>query len=134
MSDASKYNFPKAKKVQVFEQVDTYIEHNYAQDLKFTEALDQLRQVLEELHHKPSTPTESTEPEASNPEIIEAEFEEIKLNEPERFQSLIDLLGILFSGGTEAIKAFYPLAGIPIEVGRKLYEIYTRNPKQLPRM
>lgn len=31
MTEASKYSFPKAEKVQVFEQVDTYIEtqHNY---------------------------------------------------------------------------------------------------------
>jgi hypothetical protein len=32
MSDASKYNFPSAQKVQIFEQVDTYIENNYDND------------------------------------------------------------------------------------------------------
>jgi hypothetical protein len=29
MSDTSKYNFPNVQKVQIFEQVDTYIENNY---------------------------------------------------------------------------------------------------------
>ena len=30
MSNPSKYNFPNAQKVQIFEQVDQYIEHNHA--------------------------------------------------------------------------------------------------------
>jgi hypothetical protein len=41
----SKYNFPNAQKVQIFEQVDTYIEHNHSTDPEIKAAITD-RQTL----------------------------------------------------------------------------------------
>ncbi len=54
MTEASKYSFPKAEKVQVFEQVDTYIEtqHNYTPDYQKSTAEQQLQSVVNKLRQK----------------------------------------------------------------------------------
>lgn len=76
MTEASKYNFPKAEKVQIFEQVDTYIEkqHNYANDPSVQAAIADLQTLITQLQIQ--HPNVATEPEALT--IIDAEFIEIQ--------------------------------------------------------
>ncbi|NMF86390.1 hypothetical protein [Nodosilinea sp. P-1105] len=64
MTEASKYNFPKAEKVQVFEQVDTYIEtqHNYAHDPSVQAAIADLQTLI--THLQTQHPNVATEPDA----------------------------------------------------------------------
>lgn len=40
---------------------------------------------------------------------------------------IMDLLSLAFAGGVEAIKIVAPQLGVPIEVAKRLYEIYDRN-------
>jgi hypothetical protein len=90
MSEASKYNFPKAKKVQVFEQVDTYIENNYPKD----EALkQQIPEVLQLVHQLQQTHQPTTEVQAA--EIIDVEFCEIQNTNPTRWQTIRKQLQLL---------------------------------------
>ena len=51
---------------------------------------------------------------------------------PQSWQRWQDILQCPFSGGIEATKLLVPVAGIPIKVTKRLYEIYDRNSKQLP--
>jgi hypothetical protein len=83
MPEASKYNFPKAEKVQVFEHVDTYIEHNHAADETFKQQIKDLNTLLSTLQttHHPTTETEALA-------IIDAEFREIQTTQPTRWQAL----------------------------------------------
>lgn len=76
MTESSKYSFPKAKKVQVFERVDTYIEtqHNHATNLEIKAAVDNLQTLFTQFQEQ--YPNVTTETEALT--IIEAEFTEIK--------------------------------------------------------
>ncbi|MFQ4139062.1 hypothetical protein PGN35_022385 [Nodosilinea sp. PGN35] len=76
MTEVSKYSFPKAEKVQVFEQVDTYIEtqHNYATDPSVQAAIADLQTLITQLQTQ--HPSVATEPEALA--IIDAEFIEIQ--------------------------------------------------------
>lgn len=101
-----------------------YHEHRYATPSSNTEALDAIRQAWEELKREyPNAATANS----TNPDIIDAEFEEIKQNNHGKWQRLMDLFSVLFAGGFEAVKMTIPQAGIPIEVGRRLYEIYQRD-------
>ena len=125
---SSKYNFPNAKKVQIFEQIDQYIEnnHNYAPqaNLKETEQLTQVLQKLRQQH-----------PNATDAELFEIllnGFQTMPQRSPQNWQSWQNILSILFAGGVEGIKIWQPFAGIPIEIGKRLYDIYQKNPKQLP--
>jgi hypothetical protein len=59
-------------------------------------------------------------------------FSNMSQNNPQTWQRWQDIFNLLFAGGVEGIKIVCPPAGIPIEVGRKLYDIYDRNRKQLP--
>jgi hypothetical protein len=83
MSNSSKYNFPKAEKVQVFEHVDTYIEHNHAADDTLKHQIKDLITLVNTLQttHNPSTETEALT-------IIDAEFHEIQATQPTRWQTL----------------------------------------------
>jgi hypothetical protein len=78
MTEASKYNFPKAEKVQVFEHVDTYIEtqNRYAADPDAKRAISDLQNLLLQLQTQ--HPQVQTEAEALS--IIDAEFTETKLS------------------------------------------------------
>lgn len=53
-------------------------------------------------------------------------------NNPQNWQRWQDIFSVIFAGGIEATKILVPVAGIPIEVLKRLYEIYDRNRKQLP--
>ena len=83
MSEASKYNFPKAEKVQVFERVDTYIEHNYDIDESLKQQIKELNALVNTLQktHNPKTETEALA-------IIDVEFRKIKTIQPTRWQML----------------------------------------------
>jgi hypothetical protein len=90
MSEASKYNFPKAKKVQVFEQVDTYIENNYPKDEALKQQIPEVRQLVHQLQqtHQPTTEVQAAE-------IIDVEFREIKKTNPTRWQTIRKQLQLL---------------------------------------
>jgi len=93
MKDQPKYNFPNANKVQIFEQVKTYIEQvetyvekdqNLDSDLK--KALEDLKKVIADLQKKYPYVTED-----QVSDILEVEFEEIKKSQPQRWQNLLSL-------------------------------------------
>jgi hypothetical protein len=90
MTDSSKYNFPKAEKVQVFEHVETYIEHNHAADETLKQQIKDLSTLINTLQttHRPTTETEALT-------IINAEFREIQTTQPTRWQVLQNQLQLL---------------------------------------
>jgi hypothetical protein len=90
MSEASKYNFPKAEKVQVFEHIETYIEYNHATDTTLKQQIKDLSALVSTLQ-KTYTPTTETEALA----IIDAEFREIQTINPGRWQTLQHQLTLL---------------------------------------
>lgn len=127
MSETSKYNFPKAEKVQVFEQVDTYIEHNCASpDPKQAEATRNVSELLQDIR--------SRHPQASDVEIlsiVDSGLVTMQQTNPQKWRRWVDVFSVMFAGGIEAVKIVAPVLGIPIEVCKRLYEIYDRNRKQL---
>ncbi len=129
MTEASKYSFPKAEKVQVFEQVDTYIEtqHNYTPDPQTSAAEKQLKNLVNQLRQKYPNATDAQ----LFQRLIEG-FEVMPQQNPQNWQRWRDIFSVLFAGGIEATKLLVSVAGIPIEVSRRLYEIYERDRKQLP--
>ncbi|MBW4538445.1 MAG: hypothetical protein KME43_04780 [Myxacorys chilensis ATA2-1-KO14] len=74
MNNSSKYNFPNAQKVQIFEQVDTYIEHNHSTDPEIKTAIADLQLLLTQLQTQ--HPQVTTESQALT--ILDAEFTEIQ--------------------------------------------------------
>jgi hypothetical protein len=68
--------FPNAQKVQIFEQVDTYIENNNPVDPEIKAAIADLQTLI--THLQTQHPTVTTETQALD--IIDAEFTEIKRN------------------------------------------------------
>jgi hypothetical protein len=90
MPDSSKYNFPKAEKVQVFEHVDTYIEHNHVADETLKQQIKNLSTLISTLQttHRPTTETEALT-------IINAEFREIQTTQPTRWHTLQHQLQLL---------------------------------------
>lgn len=83
MSD-SKYIFPKAEIVNIIENNlgGEVINKKYANDPAFTDALSEIVQILTTLQQNHPT---ATEKEAG--EIIEAEFQEIKINQPSKWKT-----------------------------------------------
>ncbi|WP_448571244.1 hypothetical protein [Trichothermofontia sp.] len=76
MTEPAKYNFPKAEKVQIFEQVDTYIENQspQASNPEVKAAVSELQALFAQLQAQhPEVTTES-----SALTIIDAEFTEIQ--------------------------------------------------------
>jgi hypothetical protein len=103
-----------------------YHEHNYAPQVNLKET-EQLTQLLQKLRtHNPNATEEQIF------DILLRGFQTMPQNNPQNWQNWQNILGLIFVGGIEGIKIWQPLAGIPIEVGRKLYDIYDRNRKQLP--
>ncbi|MBW4516325.1 MAG: NACHT domain-containing protein [Timaviella obliquedivisa GSE-PSE-MK23-08B] len=99
MSEVSKYNFPNAQKVQIFEQVDTYIENNSAISSEDKEAITELQQVIQDLQAK----YPKARPEEQSI-IIEAEFQEIKQKQPWRWKNLMSYKRLLNGGKTAVVK------------------------------
>lgn len=74
MTNPSKYNFPNAQKVQIFEQVNTYIENNYQADPEIKATISEIQTLLIQLQTQ--HPHVTTETQALT--IIDAEFTEIQ--------------------------------------------------------
>lgn len=74
MSNSSKYNFPNAQKVQIFEQVDSYIENNHPTDPEIKTAIADLTLLLTQLQTQ--HPQVKTESQALT--VLDAEFTEIQ--------------------------------------------------------
>ncbi len=74
MSNSSKYNFPNAQKVQIFEQVNTYIENNHPTDPEIKTAIADLTLLL--THLQTQHPQVTTESQALT--VLDAEFTEIQ--------------------------------------------------------
>jgi HEAT repeat protein/energy-coupling factor transporter ATP-binding protein EcfA2 len=84
-----------------FEKVETYNENNYASDPKFSESLTEILRILETLQQQ--NPTATTEQANA---IIEAEFREIQLHQPDRWKLLRQQLlnrERWFNGGKSAL-------------------------------
>ena len=122
MAEPSKYSFGKVDNVRIFEKVEGgYHENNITQSPETSQALTEIKQLIQNLAQKHSTPEQNL-----SPEIIEAEIVAIEQQEPQRRQTIINALNVAFAGGVETIKVLFPYAGIPIEVGLKLYEIWQK--------
>ncbi|WP_293124721.1 HEAT repeat domain-containing protein [Microcoleus sp. bin38.metabat.b11b12b14.051] len=104
------------------------IQYNYTfPEPKQAEAVGQVSEVIQDIRQQ--------NPQASDiqiVDIIEGELATMHQNDPQKWQGWIDLLSVVFAGGVEAIKIIAPALGIPIEIARRLYEIYDRNRNQLP--
>lgn len=90
MPEASKYNFPRAEKVQIFEQVDTYIENNYPKDETLKQQISELRQLVHQLQQ-----THHSTNEAEALEIIDVEFRAIQKTNSTRWQEIQKQLQLL---------------------------------------
>jgi hypothetical protein len=84
MSDTSKYNFPNAQKVQIFEQVDTYIENNYPKDPETKAAISDIQNLIVQLQTQ--HPQVTTETQALD--IIDVEFTEIQQTKTHKLATL----------------------------------------------
>ncbi len=102
------------------------IQHNYAPEAKAA-ANQQLAQVLTKLREKYPNKTD-----AEVFEILLNGFATMPQKNPQNWQRWQDSFSIIFAGVVEAAKISVPIAGIPIEVLKRLYEIYDRNRQQLP--
>ncbi|MFM2431434.1 MAG: hypothetical protein RLZZ511_2647 [Cyanobacteriota bacterium] len=103
------------------------IQHNYPPDPNITEAHQQLTHLLIKLRNR--------YPDKTDTEIFEIllnGFTTMPQNHPQTWQRWQDIFSIVFAGGVEATKVLVPVAGIPIEILKRLYEIWDRNRKQLP--
>lgn len=92
-----------------------------------TETNQQLAQLLAQLRIKYPTKTDN-----EIFDILINGFATMPQNNPQNWQRWQDVFSVIFVGGIEATKMLVPVAGIPIEVLKRLYEIYDRNRKQLP--
>ena len=96
-------------------------------DPKQTEATRAVSDLLEDIRQR--------HPQASDDEIlemIEKGFATMQRTNPQKWRKWVDVFSVVFAGGLEAVKVVAPPLGIPIEVGKRLYEIGDRNRKQLP--
>lgn len=86
MTERSKYTFQSVHNLQINENGATGIQNNRFDDDKIKETLSDLEQVITDLQHQyPQATEEETIP------IIEAEFQEIKINQPQRWQKFLNL-------------------------------------------
>jgi hypothetical protein len=96
---AGKYDnaFPNAQKVQIFEQVDTYIENNNPVDPEIKAAIADLQTLI--THLQTQHPNITTETEAID--IIDAEFKELEASRSPQWQNLLSLKR-LYNGSKKA--------------------------------
>lgn len=99
----------------------------YTPDPQKSAAGEQLQTVVNKLRQKYPNATDAQ----LFQRLIEG-FEIMPQQNPQNWQRWRDIFSLLFAGGIEATKVLVPVAGIPIEVSRRLYEIYDRDRKQLP--
>jgi uncharacterized membrane protein YheB (UPF0754 family) len=83
MNTPSKYNFPNAQKVQIFEQVDTYIENNYQNDPETKAAISDIQTLIAQFQtqHPQVTETQAIA-------IIDIEFTEIQQSKTHKLATL----------------------------------------------
>lgn len=94
---------------------------------KQTEATRVVSDLLQDIRQR--------HPQASDDEIlemIEKGFATMRQTNPQKWRKWVDLFSVVFASGLETVKVVAPMFGIPIEVGKRLYEISDRNRKQLP--
>jgi hypothetical protein len=84
MNTPSKYNFPNVQKVQIFEQVDTYIENNYPKDPETKAAISDIKTLIVQLQTQ--HPQVTTEAQALA--IIDVEFTEIQQSNTHKLATL----------------------------------------------
>ncbi|HEY9297833.1 MAG TPA: DEAD/DEAH box helicase [Leptolyngbyaceae cyanobacterium] len=101
-----------------------YHEHNYAPEPKGVDASQQLSLFLSKLRAQYPNATD-----AEIFEILTKSFERMPQHSPHNWNRWRDVFSIIFVGATEGTKVFVPIAGVPIEVLKRLYEIYQRNSK-----
>jgi hypothetical protein len=90
--------FPNAQKVQIFEQVDTYIENQQSESAETALlAIIQIIQTLEQKH------TGITDRQQAI-EIIDAEFKELKASQPRQWQNLLSVKRFYNGGKKAAVK------------------------------
>ncbi|MDY6940524.1 MAG: hypothetical protein SWY16_23060 [Cyanobacteriota bacterium] len=103
-------------------------QNNYTfPDPKQAEATDDVANLLQDLRNKNP---QATDAEIVN--IVDRGLASMQQNNPQKWHKWIDILSVVFAGGIEAVKLVAPALGIPIEIGKRLYEIFDRNRKQLP--
>lgn len=104
------------------------IQYNYTfPDPKQTEATRNISELLQDIR---SLYPQASDAEALN--IIENGLATMRQNNAQKWRRWIDVFSVVFAGGVEAIKIVAPVLGIPIEVCKRLFEIYDCNRKQLP--
>lgn len=94
----------------------------YASNPKTSAAEQQLQAVVNKLRQQYPNATDAQ----LFQRLIEG-FETMPQQNPQNWQRWRDMFSLLFAGGIEATKLLVPVAGIPIEVSRRLYEIYERD-------
>jgi HEAT repeats len=109
------------------DQIGTQNNYNFPEP-KQTEATQTVADLLQDIR--------SRHPQATDAEIVEMidrGLATMQQNNPQKWQKWVDILSIVFVGGVEAVKIVAPVLGIPIEIGKRLYEICDRNRQQLPK-
>jgi DNA-binding PucR family transcriptional regulator len=99
----------------------------HAPEPKITAAAQQLAHLLSKLR--------SQSPNATDEQIFDRlvkGFEAMPQKNPKNWQRWQDIFSVVFAGGVEATKIIVPVAGIPIEITKRLYEVYQHHQKQLP--
>ena len=103
-------------------------QNNYTfPDPKQAEATQVVTDLLQDIRNKNP---QATDAEIIN--IIDRGLANMQQNNPQKWRKWIDVLSVVFAGGVEAVKLVAPALGIPIEIGKRLYEIFDRHRKQLP--
>lgn len=100
MTNPSKYNFPNAQKVQIFEQVETYIENNQQSttiEQNFELLLTDYASFIGELQQKYPNLADAT----AASQIIEVEAKRIEAQDQPRWQNFLNLKR-LWNGGKKA--------------------------------
>ena len=127
MAESSKYSFGSVEKVQIFEKIEGgYHEHSAAQSAEVSQALAAIKQLLQELQQQ-----HASDDGAVVADVLDAELVTLEREDPGRRQAILDWLGVAFAGGVETVKLLFPPAGIPIEVGLKLHEVWQKR-RSLP--
>lgn len=87
MTNNSKYNFPNAQKVQIFEQVDTYIENNSSTEQTFEILMTNYKHFINDLQQKYPNLTNET----AVTQIIDVEAKLIENKDQQRWQNFLSL-------------------------------------------
>jgi hypothetical protein len=87
MNNSSKYNFPNVQKVQIFEQVDTYIENQDSSEeisKALLEEIADLQQLIADLELQHPNPAEET----AALEIVDNALTTMQTQQPDRWQKI----------------------------------------------